>query len=258
MENSVGNTFEMYERVLSIKNALKLKTPLDVKFTRLGSAHDGGYILVDDVNGADHVISLGVEGNVDFEKDIMEKACHIYMYDNSIDGLPEPVKRSTFFKRTMGSIQNGHASLGSCIQDDWVGDDEDDDFAGFAGGDDYILKMDVEGAEYDLLGEASRDTLTYFRQITVEFHDTDRIEDEDFYKKMLHALTHLRETHTPVFVHANNNIPLTIKGNSPFPQVFEATFLRNDSYKFEEEIDLFEGLVTRNDLPKPEIGLTFP
>ena len=66
------NTFEMNEKISRFKDALKTSVAKEVSYKRIGSINDGGYILVDDINKDDHLISFGVEGNVDFEKEARE------------------------------------------------------------------------------------------------------------------------------------------------------------------------------------------
>jgi hypothetical protein len=234
--------FEMSERVTNIKKALKLSYPAETTFTRLGSVGDGGYVMADDINKNDYIISLGVDKNVDFEKDVAKISNHIFMYDNSIDELPEPVEGALFFKKTMGTKADGHTSLADCILTKF----------------DYILKMDIEGAEFDVLNDASTQTLSKFRQITMEVHWMNQLTDKEFYTRALAAFEKLRLTHTPVLVHPNNDRPLMILGNAPVPVVFEILYLRNDSYTWWESSNPFEGLSANNNVDVPEMSLSFP
>lgn len=237
--------FEMSDRVTNIKKALKLAYPADAVFTRLGSAGDGGYVMADDITSTDYIISLGVDKNVDFEKDVSKISRRISMYDNSIDELPEPVEGAVFYKKTMGSKANGHTSLEDCTKHSGSTTD-------------YILKMDIEGAEFDVLNDASTQTLSKFRQITMEVHWMNQLTDVEFYSRALAAFEKLRLTHTPVLVHPNNDRPLMVMGNSPVPVVFEILYLRNDSYTWWSASNPFEGLSANNNVDVPEMGLSFP
>ena len=234
--------FEMSERVSNIKKALKLASPTGISFIRLGSAGDGGYVLADDISSTDHIVSLGVDKNVDFEKDISKISKNIFMYDNSIDALPEPVEGAVFLKTTMGSKADGHTSLEDCMTTE----------------SDCILKMDIEGSEFDVLNDASTQTLSKFRQITIEVHWMNQLTDKGFYISALYAFEKLRLTHTPVLVHPNNDRQLMVLGNSPVPIVFEILYLRNDSYTLLSDPNPFEGLSSNNNVYVPEMGLSFP
>jgi hypothetical protein len=44
--------------------------------------------------------------------------------------------------------------------------------------DDLILQMDIEGAEWHVLLNVSRDTLRRFRIIVIELHDLERLMDK--------------------------------------------------------------------------------
>lgn len=237
-----SNTFEMNKRVLRLKQALKTSVADDVRYTRIGSTNDGGYVLADDVQSVDHVVSFGVETNVDFEKELSELGCSIDMYDYSVDGPPENIPNSTFSKSKIGLVSDGDTSLAGCLEKT---------------NKDTILKIDIEGSEWKVLAAGDYD-LGQCRQIAVEYHWTHQITDQEFYTTAVAAVENVRRTHTPVMVHANNNVPLMIIGNSPVPMVFEVLYLRTSSYTFKVEHDPFEGIITRNDSNFPEIGLSFP
>jgi hypothetical protein len=241
-----ANTFEMHRRVQTIKDLLKLDVPIDTPFVRLGSATDGGYVLVDDLTSNDILISMGVEQNVDFEVDISQYIKESYLYDYSVSGTPVPVPNSQFFMSKIGAGEFD-TSIYDCLSA--VPSRAENDF---------ILKMDIEGSEFETIAAASTEDLAAFRQITIEAHWMQNLWDENFYAKAVEAFANLRQTHTPVMVHANNNVPLMVLGNSPVPMVFEVLYLRTDDYFWRGSSTPFDGLITRNDPHFPEIGLTFP
>ena len=247
--------FEMARRVENLKKALKLEVPKGVPFKRFGSAGDGGYVLADDLTGSHHIYSFGVDKNMDFEKDLIKEVRHIHMFDNSIDVAPEDVKRITFTKATLGLESEGHKSLKNILDEYELVEDED---IKFYGADELILKMDIEGSEYDVINEAPKEILDLFSQITMEVHWMGNLYDQNFYEKALSAFTKLRKTHYPVLVHPNNDRQLLVIGNSPVPNVFEILYLNKRDYQFEDLVDPFEGLSARNLVDLPEIGLTFP
>ena len=237
------NTFKAAEMINGIKAALKPRTPKNTIFIRLGSEHDGGYVMADDITKDDFLVSFGVEGNVDFEYDIARFNCRINMYDYSVDGPPKEIPNSIFFKEKIGLESDGDTSLGYCLGKT---------------AQDVILKVDIEGSEWPVLAMATEAELNRARQITVEFHWLQNLENELFANLAKKALDNLRKTHTPVLVHANNDVPLMVMGATPLPMVIEVLYLRNSSYEFEEEKDLFKGLINSNNPNVPEIGLTFP
>ena len=237
------NTFEMHYRVAEIKRLLKSRAQPNATLVRVGSNTDGGYIVSDDITAADYVVSFGVDTNVDFEAELQARYdCFIDLYDYTVKDLPQPIPYATFYPERIG-VEPGDTTLATCLSR--------------AQGD-TILKIDIEGSEWDVLAQA--EDLTKCRQILVEFHWLQNLQSESFYLTAFKALANLRANHTPVWIHANNNVPLMVMGNSPVPMVFEVLYLRTDSYTWTDYPDLpgLEGLTTRNDANFPEIALTFP
>ena len=238
---------EMNKRMLVIKDLLKI-SKAETSYMRFGSAGDGGYVLSGDFYANSGLISFGVDKNVDFEVDLSQYVRSVDMYDDSVDAPPQGVTNGRFFKTRIGSKTRDEMTLAEAVEimprtETLV---------------DYILKMDIEGSEYDVLAEADEETLRKFSQITVEFHNFNQLTDYAFYQKVVAALTSIRRTHRPVLVHPNNDMPMVILGNCPTPIVFEVLFLNHDDYAFGVEADQFEGLLARNNVDLPEMSLTFP
>lgn len=242
------NTAEMYLKVATIKKLLELHE-VDTDYIRVGSENDGGYILANDIKPSDHVISFGVDNNVDFENQMSNFGCSVDMYDYSITKAPVGTNNGIKFfnKKIVGEfgpsgLSSEEATLSECIPDT---------------DNDMILKVDIEGAEWDVLMTSNK--LSRFRQIVFEAHWMHKIENTIFYNDVVKTLANLRNTHIPVWVHANNNVPLMIMGNSPIPTVFEVLFLRKDSYTYKTPtISKIQTLTNKNDINFPEIGLSFP
>lgn len=234
--------FEMATRVRNIREALAIEVA-DVEYERFGSDGDGGYVLANDLSSRDFLLSFGVDNNVDFEHALSMHDVKSHLYDYSVDGLPKPIREAAFFKERIGLGKDGDTTISECL----------DRIPVSAG---LILKMDIEGSEFDVINDTP--TFSMFRQITMEVHWLNNLEDVEFYRKALTAFKKLRETHYPVLVHPNNDRPLLVMGNSPVPTVFEVLYLRKSSYRFQEKKDPFQGLLSRNLIDLPEMGLSFP
>lgn len=230
------NTFWMAERISNVRNLLKLKIA-DTEYARFGSKADGGYILSADIKPGDLLVSYGVDRNIDFEKELSSLGCNVVMYDHSVDTPPENIN-GTFFKKKIG-LNPGEVSIDETLT-----------------ADDCILKVDIEGSEWDTMAAAKN--LFKCRQITMEAHWMLDLRFDAFYYKVVEALENITKTHFPVWVHANNDQPLAVMGAQPIPNVFEVLFLNKNSYRYSEIIDPFAGLVVPNNPNFPEIGLTFP
>ena len=99
-----------------------------------------------------------------------------------------------------------------------------------------ILKMDVEGWEWEFLNYASEKTLDQFSQIVFEFHD---LTNPDMENKIIPALQKLNNTHQLVHVHANNLHPASYLADVMLPPVLEATYLRRVDFDFIESKRFF-------------------
>lgn len=128
------------------------------EFMRCGTG-DGSYIMPRQmVDNADlKILSYGIgddpEG-VSFEQSLDKFP--IVMYDGSIDEVPAKVKKGKFYKEFL-CADNFHSHLKE---------------NGFGGGTNFnVLKMDIEGHEYEWLTDDNMDLLfSYFTVVCIEVH----------------------------------------------------------------------------------------
>ena len=192
------------------------------KFLRIGRDNDGGYILLDDFYDVQGVYSFGISGDVSFEKDMAKRGIACFMYDHTIDRLPEENRFFHWQQKgiadsdkpekklfTLETLMRGNGNLGDR---------------------DLILKMDVEGAEWEFLEHTSSELLTCFRQIVFELHGVTNTEND----KVMLMLRKLKGTHTPVWLHANNYCPAEVAGDFVFASSMEVLYLNNSCYEFAE------------------------
>ena len=109
------------------------------ELVRVGCNNDGGYIMLDDFGGG-IAYSFGIAGDVSWDKDMASRGYDVYMYDHTIDGLPEDNPRFHWSKLGIsdGMTHDGRLkSLEELIASN-----------GHEGKHNMILKMDVEGAEW--------------------------------------------------------------------------------------------------------------
>ena len=86
--------------------------------------------------------------------------------------------------------------------------------------------MDIEGAEYEVLLDASLETLSSFRFMIIEFHDLDQLFNQFAFSLMSPAFEKILETHNCVHIHPNNCAPATKRYGVEIPPVMEFTFER--------------------------------
>lgn len=86
-----------------------------------------------------------------------------------------------------------------------------------------ILKIDVEGAEWDVLKDIDSNTLESFSQIAIEMHWLDNASRLNEYVKCFKKLS---KTHQLVHVHSNNSVGYVIACNRIIPSVIECLLVR--------------------------------
>lgn len=88
-----------------------------------------------------------------------------------------------------------------------------------------VLKMDVEGCEWDVFDQLDENTLLRFDQIVIELHSL-LTSSKSQKALILSVLEKLSNTHNVVHVHANNSCKCSYMENSVTPDVIEVTYIR--------------------------------
>ncbi|WAV99782.1 FkbM family methyltransferase [Oxalobacter aliiformigenes] len=209
-----GRRFEYLHRLLEIKDIK------DVGFVRIGHEYDGGYIMLDDFHENMIAYSYGISNDVSWDLDMANHHIHCYMYDHTITSLPQ---ESLYFhwrkEGICGIKKTDHCNtLDSHINHN-----------GHASNKNLILKMDVEGAEWDALINLDEKTLNQFQQMVFEFHD---MYDPHRYSMICRVLEKLNKTHQCIHVHGNNYGPRKCSNKLVIPHALEVLYARKESYEF--------------------------
>ena len=210
-------------RSLEIFDALGLLKPYDIAGRakkRIGWQGDGGYVLLDDLDAANIVYSLGIGGQVSFDLELAEMGKDIFMFDHTIDGPPQDHPKFHFFKQGIASVDEEAASLytlGHLIQR-----------LGHDGRSDMILKVDIEGAELEVLSAMPSEILRQFRQVTMEVHALHRLGDAAYRAAFSTAFSRLNADFTLFHIHANNYEPLGLVDGHTVANVLELSYVRTD------------------------------
>lgn len=189
---------------------------------RIGPSGDGGYLVPDDLDGVVGLVSPGVSMECRFDREIAERGIDVYMADASVDGPNISHPRFHFEKKFLGHLVDDlyttvEALCAKIPQDD---------------GNDLIMQMDIEGAEYCVIHSMSSDLLKRFRIIVVEFHDLNQLFSKYSFHFMKVAFEKLLEHHFVVHIHPNNSKPVVNAGGIEIPPLMEFTFYRKDRAQF--------------------------
>lgn len=154
------------------------------------------------------------------------------MYDMTINGLPQNHSNFHFFKEGIADKKIVEKSLDTL--ENFVSRN------GHENREDMILKMDVEGAEWDFLSTVPLDLLQKFDQMVFEFHNL--ISPKDFIGSVMttELIKKINYTHTLVHLHGNNHSShLDIENLGCFPDVLELTYLNNAHYDFYDDENIY-------------------
>lgn len=214
---------------------------------RIGSATDGGYVMLDDFAGNDLALSFGVDINADWDLDVVKRGVKIQQYDHSIPVAPILHPDIAFFKKMIAA--DGASEEATSIHEILAEANVTRDAS-------VILKIDIESSEWPVLDACLDADLARFSQILIEFHDIDRAIDPYWMRTANHVITKLHRHFQSYHVHANNWSPMVAIGNVYFPSTLEVSFANRSRYEFEETDELFPTKLDRPNNPlRPDIYL---
>ena len=232
--------------------AMSPLTPFDVldgKKVRIGSSNDGGYVMIDNFRPSQPVFSYGLSWNIAFEMDLATRGHTIFMFDHTIEALTQHHTNFNWFKEGLDAVTKAEQNLFSLA-------DHVDRLAPSAT--DMILKLDVEGAEWDALASIAPDLLVRFEQIVLELHDLHLFGHDEWCDRAAQGLGKLAEYFTLHHVHANNHAPLLIVDGLTVADVIEVSYIRSDLVGRRRSTTLFPSdLDAPNDPTRREFPLWF-
>lgn len=219
MENQVAEEFSIIE-------ALALLTPYDVDKSkvRVGPDKDGAYVLIPELLHGQPVLSYGIDGEYRFDLELASRGHQIFMFDHTIEGINNPGDDPKLFwikegvdgrekpEELLNTIENHVKALAPDAPD-------------------LLLKMDVEGCEYDAFDTLPVHILMRFSQILFEVHALHSLDKPEFRAKFVRVFTKLNRYFTLFHVHANNfdgENTYTFLGGVPVANLIELSFVRSD------------------------------
>ncbi|MBT3514166.1 MAG: hypothetical protein HOB32_05175 [Nitrospina sp.] len=198
---------------------------------RIGTPdNDGGYVLLNKrLEGIDVLYSYGVGASSDFENNFCEKYNSIArLYDHTVNKAPIERDFLHFTKEGVGpeKTENCNTIEGHITQN------EDSNKS-------MILKMDVEGAEWDVLLQTPSATLELFEQIVIEIHFLHSVhpnyDGKNLLKPVMEKRTAILKKLNSLFylyhVHAVNWSPLYYIDSFRIPNVLELTLVNKKHFE---------------------------
>jgi hypothetical protein len=216
VENVFSNVTR--ERIDSLRQLFPLKVSDHVAWKRFGSQGDGGYLLSGDISQSDICISLGIGDNYSFDLDIAKYCERVLMFDHTIPP-PELLSPNMVFEKVgISAVESEDFTTIERIVSNLPFEN------------DLILKIDVEGAEWEVLESVTLETLGRFRQIAAEFHNLHAIDNTKHFERVVSSLSKLSQTHSLANFHINNWASFQLVAGVPLPDVVEVTYIRRVSH----------------------------
>lgn len=229
-----------------LQGLLRISKPEEFELVRVGNPYDGGYIMLNDFLAGSIAYSFGIGGNVSWDRDMASRGYEVFMYDHTIKDLPEDNPHFHYFRQGIAGSTTQNDKLRTL--EDFIAVNHHEDKR------DMILKMDVEGAEWEFLSSVSSELLSRFSQILFEFHWLNEIEDTSL---ILEALKKINTTHQLIHLHpCNFSWGISINGKK-FCNILEASYIRKDKYITTEDpdIQLPLDIDTPDEITSPDIEL---
>jgi len=200
------------EQVLkSLNNLLPYET--EYKLIRLGEDGDGGYLIPDDLSGIEYCYSCGVGHVTQFEKQLYEKySIKSKMIDPN--ELPNEIfpHESVYYKKFLDFTESGQ----SMHINDFIQNDSKED---------AILKLDIEGDEYQNLISLENNKFEKIRILIIEFHNLRDLRSKFFMKIFNKIFQKLNKYFVVCHLHPNNTSGIKYVRNIPIPDMVEVTLI---------------------------------
>jgi hypothetical protein len=128
-------------------------------------------------------LDFGIGDQVSFDLDLANMGKEIYMFDHTIDGPPFAHPKFHFAKQGIAAADDEAALLYTLAHQIRK--------LGHEGRSDLILKIDIEGAELEVLSAMPREILRQFRQIALEVHWVRRLNEAAYRAAFIAAFSNV-------------------------------------------------------------------
>lgn len=217
------------DEILSLLRLLEPQNVVGFEKMRIGPAGDGGYVHIDDLNDVTRAFSFGISDNDAWDVAIAQKGVAVEQFDGTIESPPSNHPLLRFHRKMIGVKADADtATLADLVSEHSRGDHAD-----------LLLKMDIEGCEWDVFDSTSEAALARHTQIICEVHDLSRLVAPDFRARARRVFEKLHKHFAVVHVHANNCAPFALVAQIPLPDVLEISFANRARYNFTRSEDIF-------------------
>ena len=209
-----------------IYQILKPKGVVGKNKVRIGAKGDGGYVLLDDFKNIKIAYSFGISNEISFDKELADKNIDIFMYDHTINALP--FTNPKFHWKKIGITYKKENNTNNKTFNEILEEN------GHIKEKDMILKIDIEGGEWNILNEINKEILLQFKYMVIEFHFS--IKNASLYQEVFQKLN---QTHQIFHLHCNNCCPIINFDGYNFCSALEVSFIIREKNSFIDYSEYF-------------------
>lgn len=203
---------------------------------RFGDLYDGGYLMAMPMNTT-HAISIGIGKNISWDYELSLLGIKVLMFDHTIKKPRKLNSNMIFYRKGLGTVSSSKFfTLKEILE-----------LEDLKGAKDIILKIDIEGAEWNTLQQSNFD-LGVFSEIIIEFHELNHNN-----LSQLALLEKLRQDFMIIHINPNSYSKFIKLDDYLLPNIIEVTYLRKDIYFSFENSD-YSNLVYTSDPRLPAIS----
>ena len=219
----------MQAEVLCLLRDLAPQQARGVTKVRVGSSGDGGYVQLSNSDKIVGAFSCGVSGNDEWDAEMAAMGVPVDQYDGTVAEAPTQHPLLTFHKKMVFADRSPTAVTLADMAAKYPASPEPN----------LMLKIDIEGAEWDVFDRAADADLVRFRQIVCEFHNLSALSDRNWFKLRKRVLEKLNRLFAPVHLHANNYGGIEIVRNIAVPRHLEVSYANRLCYRCDYSDEIF-------------------
>ena len=223
------------ERFLHLARHFRPHAAQGVQKIRAGDGFDGAYVMLDDFRGIDLALSFGVGDLVSWDMEMAQRGVKVWQYDHTVDAPLTTHKLIEFNKLKIAATpEQGAKTIDEILASAQVKDDAS-----------VILKIDIEGGEWEVLEQCSEASLARFSQIVFEFHGFAKGNDNAWLTRATRVMEKLYKQFAIIHVHGNNWClpPMVNVSNVYFPDTLEGAFANRKRYNLKPSNEVPPALV---------------
>ena len=219
---------------------IKLFKPYNVghKLVRIGGNNDGGYLVPDVLNDVEYCFSAGVGEQSSFEVDLLARNIKSFLADYSVNFISKN-KDLKFDKKFIKSYNSNN----SWNVNDWINNKIPD-----LNEKDFILQMDIEGGEYEVINAITEENLKKMKILIIEFHSLEYSGNPLIYNMIKSSMKKLLKYFDICHIHPNNWKKVTKVNNYNFPSNLEVTLINKKNVITKNPINFLPNSLDRKNV----------